>query len=118
MFVYLLFYVLKLGCKNIIFTGVAYSKDTTGVVVYENGEYSYYKHSRLANGCHGTGDIYASAFTGALVRGKGAYTSAKIAADYVLECIKETQNKDENEEPHWYGAKFETALRDLMDTLQ
>ena len=105
--------LVELGCKNIIFTGVAYSQDTTGVVVYENGEYSYYKHSRLANGCHGTGDIYASAFVGALVRGKSAYDSAKIAANYTVECIKATAE----EENHWYGAKFEPVLMKLITAI-
>ena len=106
-----------LGAKNIILTGVSYIEGKTGVVVFENGNYLYYEHEKISNGCHGTGDIYASAFTGALVRGKDAYTSAKIAADYVLECIKETQNKDENEEPHWYGAKFEPVLYKLIQAL-
>ena len=102
-----------LGAKNIILTGVSYRPGKTGVVVFENGEYSYYEHDKIANGCHGTGDIYASAFTGALMRGKNAYTAAKIAADYVLECIKATQE----EENHWYGAKFEPVLSKLIAAL-
>lgn len=99
-----------LGCKNIIFTGVSYEEGKTGVVVLENGEYVYYEHDKLPNSCHGTGDIYASAFVGALVRGKSAYNAAKIAADYTTECIKETA-KLEN---HWYGAAFEPALGKLI----
>lgn len=103
-----------LGCKNIIFTGVTYSPETTGVVVYEDGNYSYYEHAKMPNSCHGTGDIYASAFTGALMRGKSAYEAAKIAADYVLECIKATAE----EENHWYGAKFEPVLGKLIAALE
>ena len=105
--------LVQLGCNNIIFTGIAYSPDTTGVVVYENGQYSYYKHSKLSNSCHGTGDIYASAFVGALVRGKSAYDAAKIAADYTVECIKATAE----EENHWYGAKFEPVLMKLIQAI-
>ena len=103
-----------LGCKNIVLTGVSYSEGNTGVVIYENGEYSYYEHKKIAKGCHGTGDIYASAFTGALVRGKSAFDAAKIAADYVLECIIETQKQDD----HWYGAAFEPCLGKLIDALK
>lgn len=103
-----------LGCKNIIFTGVTYSPETTGVVVYEDGNYSYYEHAKMPNSCHGTGDIYASAFTGALMRGKSAYEAAKIAADYVLECIKATAE----EVNHWYGAKFEPVLGKLIAMLE
>lgn len=103
-----------LGCRNVIFTGISYRDGYTGVVVFENGEYSYYEHEKLAGGCHGTGDVYASAFVGALMRGKSAYAAASIAADYTLECIKVTA-KLEN---HWYGAAFEPALPKLMELLK
>ena len=102
-----------LGAKNIILTGISYEEGKTGVVVYKKGDYQYYQHDFLSNSCHGTGDIYASAFVGALVRGKDAYTSAKIAADYVLECIKATAE----EENHWYGAKFEPVLGKLIEMI-
>ena len=95
-----------LGAKNVILTGISYREGYTGVVVFENGVYSYYEHEKFSKGCHGTGDIYASAFVGALVRGKSAFESAKIAADYTLACIKATAEEDN----HWYGAKFETSL--------
>ena len=104
----------NIGCKKIILTGVSYTSDTTGVVVYENGNYQYYEHKKMPKGCHGTGDIYASAFVGALVKGKSAFDSARIAADYVLECIKDTATEDN----HWYGAKFEPSLGKLIDSLK
>ena len=102
-----------LGCKNIVFTGVSYRKGFTGVLVYENGVENYYEHEFLPNSCHGTGDIYASAFVGAFVRGKGAFEAAKIAADYAVECIKETA-KDPD---HWYGARFEPVLGKLIEMI-
>lgn len=105
--------LVALGCKNIIFTGVSYKPGTTGVVVYENGQYSYYEQLLLPNSCHGTGDIYASAFVGAFVRGKSAYDAARIAADYTAECVKATAE----EENHWYGAKFEPVICKLISAL-
>ncbi len=102
-----------IGCKNIILTGISYQEGKTGVVVYENGQYSYYEHDLLGKGCHGTGDIYASAFVGALTRGKSAFDAAKIAADYAVECIKMTAQLDN----HWYGAAFEPALPKLISML-
>ena len=102
-----------LGCKNIILTGVSYRPGKTGIVVLENGVERYYEHDLLPNSCHGTGDIYASAFVGALVRGKSAYEAAGIAADYTMECIKATAE----EENHWYGAKFEPVLMKLIQAL-
>ncbi len=105
--------LVALGCKNVILTGISYKEGTTGIVVFENGEYSYYEHIFLPNSCHGTGDIYASAFVGGLIRGKSAFESASLAADYVVECIKATAE----EEGHWYGAKFEPVLPYLIERI-
>ena len=102
-----------LGCSTIVLTGVGYAPGETGVVVYEDGKLSYYCHKRIEKGCHGTGDVYASAFTGALLRGKTLFEAAKIAADYTVLCIEKTQG----DPTHWYGVKFETALPDLMKML-
>ena len=105
--------LLALGPKTVVLTGVSYAPDKTGVAVYENGTLRYYEHDKISKGCHGTGDIYASAFTGALMNGNDVFASAKIAADYTVKCIINTQGDDS----HWYGAKFETALRDLIDMI-
>ncbi len=102
--------LIALGAKNVIFTGVSYREGKTGIVVFENGEYAYYEHEFLPGSCHGTGDIYASAFAGSLMRGKSAFASAKIAADYTMECIRATAD----EKDHWYGAKFEPVLGKLI----
>lgn len=102
-----------LGCKNIILTGVSYCDGKTGIVVVENGKEAYYEHDKLPNSCHGTGDIYASSFVGALLRDKDAYTAAKIAADYTVACIEATAEEDN----HWYGAKFEPVLIKLIQML-
>ena len=103
-----------LGCKNVVLTGVSYEAGKTGVVVYENGQYQYYEHPLLPNSCHGTGDIYASAFVGILMRGKSAYDAAKNAAEYTMECIKVTEQIPN----HWYGAAFEPALPKLIELLK
>ena len=106
--------LMALGCKNVILTGVSYEAGRTGIVVFENNTYAYYEHEMLPNSCHGTGDIYASAFVGALVRGKSAYESAAIAANYTMECIRCTAQL----ENHWYGAAFEPVLGKLIEALQ
>lgn len=105
--------LLNLGTKTVVLTGVSFKENTTGVVVATENGYSYYPHEQLPNSCHGTGDIYASVFTGALIRGNSAENSAQIAADFVMECIKETAKEDN----HWYGAKFETLLHTLYKNL-
>ena len=103
-----------LGAKSIVLTGVGYRDGKTGVAVYENGVLDYYEHSKCKKGCHGTGDIYASAFVGALMNDKSLMESAKIAANYTVKCIENTQGDPD----HWYGAKFETALGDYIAMLK
>jgi pyridoxine kinase len=102
-----------LGAKTIVLTGVSYEPATTGVIVYENGKMDYYAHERLAKGSHGTGDIYASAFVGALMNDRSVYDAARIAADYTVKCILNTAGDAE----HWYGAKFEPVLGELIRML-
>ena len=104
----------NLGIKNIVLTGVSFKEGKLGIVVVENGNYSYYEHEKMGNSCHGTGDIYSSAFVGALMKGKSAKLSSKIAGDYTVDCIKATAQDKE----HWYGAKFEPVLENLIKYLK
>ena len=104
----------KMGAKTVVLTGISYTPDSTGVVVYENGKKQYYKHKKFEKGCHGTGDVYSSAFVGAFLRGKELFESAKIAADYTYKCIENTYG----DKDHWYGVKFETAIDYLVENLK
>lgn len=106
--------LLERGAKTIVFTGISYKPETTGVLIVENGNKRYYEHRRIAGGCHGTGDVYASAFVGALENDFTAYEAAKIAADYTLECIEKTQD----DKSHWYGVKFESTLPSYIKALE
>ncbi|MDO4467894.1 MAG: pyridoxamine kinase [Bacillota bacterium] len=100
----------KLGCKNIVLTGVSYDPSSTGVLAYNGEDVQYYKHKKIDKGCHGTGDIFASSFVGAYLNGKPMIDAAKIAANYCLACIENTIN----DPAHWYGVKFEPVLPQLI----
>lgn len=100
--------------QTVILTGVGYKKDTTGVVVYKGGNMQYYEHVKIEKGCHGTGDVYASAFVGALLNGKSEYDAARIAADFTVACILNTQDDAD----HWYGVKFEPVLGKYIEMLK
>ena len=102
------------GAKTVVLTGVSFAKGKTGVMVLDNGKKEYYEHDKIAKGCHGTGEVYASAFVGALMEGKSAYEAAKIAADYTVMCIQYTQGDPD----HWYGVKFEPLLGDLIQMIK
>lgn len=102
-----------LGAKNVILTGVSFEKGKLGVAVYNGATFDYYFTERLNASMHGTGDVYASAFTGSLMRGKSPLEAASIAADFVVESMKKTIG----DEKHWYGVKFEKAIPYLVNRL-
>jgi pyridoxine kinase len=107
--------LIEMGCKNIILKGLpSKNGNYIGILMYVDGKMDYYEHEKLPNSCHGTGDVYASAFVGSLMRGKSANEAARIAAEYAMECIKETAKLDN----HWYGAAFELALPKLIEMLK
>lgn len=103
----------EMGAKNVILTGESFVPGKTGFVSYDGTVFADYAHEKLSRSCHGTGDIYASAFTGALMRGRTSYDAARIAADFVVECIKCTQN----DPTHLYGARFEPVLYRLPELI-
>ncbi|WP_407428546.1 pyridoxamine kinase [Treponema sp.] len=104
----------KTGAKNVILTGVSFEKDRLGCAVYNGTLTDYYFTDRIDVSMHGTGDAYASAVAGSLMRGKSLLESAAIGADFVVESIKQTiGDKD-----HWYGVKFEKALPYLIKRLE
>ena len=104
----------KLGPKIIILTGIGYTKDTTGVVISEQGKLKYYKHRLIQKSYHGTGDIFSSIFVGAYLNGISTYNAVCAAADFVVDCIEFTQ-KDSS---HWYGVKFEPLLTNFINKLK
>lgn len=102
-----------IGISTVILTGVSYEEGTTGIVISDNGKYSYYAHEKYGKRLPGTGDVFASVFVGAYMRGHSLYDAAKIAGDYVLKCIKLTSEDSD----HWYGVKFEPLLGELIAAL-
>ena len=104
----------KLGAKNVILTGVSFEPSKLGVAVSDGSRIDYYFNERLPAAMHGTGDVYASAFAGALLRGKPVLEAAAIAADFVVESMKKTLGDDS----HFYGVKFEKAIPFLVNRLE
>lgn len=102
-----------LGIPCVILTGVSYREGETGVLISAPDITHYYRHPKYARSYHGTGDVYASAFVGSWLGGKSMMEAAQIAADFVCQCIRNTAD----DESHWYGVKFETALPYLIGRL-
>ena len=111
-------YILQLlqqqPSKQVLLTGVGFDDHETGFSLYNGVETRIYHHPRLAKSYHGTGDLFASAFVGALASGVEAFEAGKIASAFVLRSIQNTADAP----AHWYGVKFEPALADLIQMLK
>ena len=102
--------LLELGAKKIALTGIAYQKEMTGVVIYDENCYQHFTHRRINESYHGTGDVYASTFLGAYLSNNDLIKSTKIAAKFVVKAIENTLD-DPN---HNYSVKFEPLLVDFI----
>ena len=98
-----------LGPKVAVLTGVSFEEGKLGVMAYdrEKDEFFYYCREHLPAAFHGTGDIFASAFTGALTENGDYREALRVAADYTVECIALTLS---NPEHVHYGVEFERAI--------
>lgn len=113
--------VLKLhekGAGSIVLTGyTAGTRDRIGALIYDGAEGTFSEHltERAPAFYHGTGDIFASVVTGAMVAGMSLTEGASLAADFVAECIKKTLSDPDKT---WYGVSFERAIPYLMERMQ
>ena len=102
-----------LGPKNAVLTGASFAPELVGFVGLnaESGEFFSYMTERIPNSFHGTGDIFSSAAVGALMNDFTLADSLAIAADYTLECIRESLKDPEARD---YGVNFESAIPYLV----
>ena len=100
-----------LGAKNVILTGVSFEAEMLGSAVSDGTSVRYDFNLREKRVSHGTGDVYASVFAGAVLRGLSALDAAALAADIVCSSIRATSDG------HWYGVSFERALPELTSRL-
>lgn len=108
--------LVEFGAKTAVLTGVGFEEGKTGVMGYDSlkDEFWYYEHKKLPRCYHGTGDIFASTFTGALMNGLDWKGAAAIAAEYTAECIWLTMKEGKKD---WYGVNFEEAIPFLLAKL-
>lgn len=105
-----------LGCRTAVLTGMSFEPGKIGAMAYDSATdtYASYFNEKLPVQFHGTGDVFASACVGALMNGKDLAGALKVAVDYTLECIRETQN---DPDARWYGVNFESAIPMLVHSL-
>ena len=100
--------------QTVLLTGVSFEPGKTGVFLWRDGKSCYYAHEKSPCGGYGTGDVFASAFTGTLLNGRTAERAARLAADYTARCAARTAQ----DPAHWYGLEFEPELPWLIRRLE
>ena len=113
----LLLKLAELGPKHAVITGVELGDGKFGFMGYdtEKGEFYSYGNDKVDMKSHGTGDVFASAFTGALMNDKSIYDALKVAADFTRAAIKNTFD-DPN--AITYGVNFESEIPLLVDLIK
>lgn len=102
----------ELGSETVIITGVRRG-DSLGVMAYESSKNTFteYFRERIPDTFHGTGDVFASVCSSALVKGFSVEEAIIMATDFVVECICHTAEDKQN---HWYSVKFEECIPSLV----
>jgi len=98
----------ELGVRTVVMTGVSFNEADYGTAVSDGKAIKYDFNPRQPRNSHGTGDVFASVFAGAILRGKSALEAAALAGDIVCEAIEKTDPE------HWYGVSFEKAMPSLV----
>lgn len=101
---------------SVVLTGVSPEEGKLGAAVYdrETGQSACPAAPHMPGSYHGTGDVYASALTGAYMAGKTLVQAAQIAADFTQQSIVETLPLGLETR---YGVCFERALPQLLRAL-
>ena len=102
----------NIGVKTVVLTGVSFDEKSLGTAVSDGKSVKYDFNPRNPRNSHGTGDVFASVFAGAVLRGKSAFGAASLAADIVCAAIEATGSD------HWYGVSFEKIIPDLIAALR
>lgn len=105
----------ELGAGTAVLTGVSFKKGEIGVMGYDSGkkEFFEYYNKEINARYHGTGDVFASCLTGALMKDFPIKDALKIAADFTADCIIKT----EEEGLITYGVNFELCLPEYIKKL-
>lgn len=97
------------GRRSVVLTGASLAPGQTGAVCYDarTGRTQVVQTAYIAHEFHGTGDVFASVLTGALVRGSALADAAGQAAEFVRACAKRTAAENL---PMREGVDFEPLL--------
>lgn len=97
------------GRRSVVLTGASVTPEQTGAMCYDarTGRTEAVQTRRVPREFHGTGDVFASVLTGALVKGRSLTEAAWEAAEFVRACAERTVRE---RLPMREGVDFEPLL--------
>ena len=106
---------LKKQCPGkIVLTGINLSHNTVGTAVWDGITLDIIERKKIDVFYSGTGDVFASTLTASYLLGNDIKKSAEISADYIIDCIYETQKTSGDRN---YGINFELCIKNLLSAL-
>ncbi|MDE7218602.1 MAG: bifunctional hydroxymethylpyrimidine kinase/phosphomethylpyrimidine kinase, partial [Oscillospiraceae bacterium] len=78
------------GVRSVVLKGASLEPETLGAVCFdrEDGRISFVSAPLVPGQFHGTGDLFASVLSGALVRGWSLEAAAQLAAEFTSACAR------------------------------
>lgn len=97
------------GRRSVVLTGASTAEELTGAMCYDakTGRTEAVQTHRVPREFHGTGDVFASVLTGALVKGLPLPEAARRAVEFIRACAERT---DREGLPMREGVDFEPLL--------
>ena len=105
---------LKNICPRCIVTGILKNNCISVYYADENGNVYHEDAENISGFFHGSGDVFASAFVGALARGKDERVAIRLATDFVSASIRRTANEVTDTR---YGLCFEKEIFPFLQNL-
>lgn len=112
----LLLALAGLGSKKVVITGVKGFDDTFGYMGYDTETKEFFDGftKEVNYRSHGTGDVFASAFTGALMNDFSVKDALMLAAEFTCRCIEDTAGDPDR---RFYAVNFETQIPYLVEQI-
>lgn len=108
--------LLSLGAKSALLTGINRARGAIGVAVREREreKTEYIETAAVEGSYHGSGDLFSSVVAACLARSLPLTASARLAADFVRDCLELTAKTGGDERE---GVRFEPLLGSLRERL-
>ena len=103
--------LLDMGPSGVVITGVRKGEYLVNAVAEKGKEITYIRRKKVGTERPGTGDVFSSVVAGVCVRGGSLAEGVTLAADFVKDCIRRSE---ELQIPVENGVCFEELLGQLV----